>query len=124
MPEDKLTKVYEDGYIKLFCIKIMWSQSSTPRQKFYDTMKPIGLFDIDNVQIEYLNTIDEAIEKENKYKLIENVVSKNKWYEREIFTMWSNGESARGIHRKTKIALREVLRVIKDIKQQIINEYE
>jgi len=124
MPEDKLTKVYEDGYIKLFCIKIMWSQSSTPRQKFYDTMKPIGLFDIDNVQIEYLNTIDEAIEKENKYKLIENVVSKNKWYEREIFTMWSNGESARSIHRKTKIALREVLRVIKDIKQQIINEYE
>jgi hypothetical protein len=124
MPDDKLTKVYEDGYIKLFCIKIMWSQSSTPRQKFYDTMKPIGLFDIDNVQIEYLNTIDEAIEKENKYKLIENVVSKNKWYEREIFTMWSNGESARSIHRKTKIALREVLRVIKDIKQQIINEYE
>jgi hypothetical protein len=124
MPEDKLTKVYEDGYIKLFCIKIMWSQSSTPRQKFYDTMKPIGLFDIDNVQIEYLNTLEEAIEKENKYKLIENVVSKNKWYEREIFTMWSNGESARSIHRKTKIALREVLRVIKDIKQQIINEYE
>jgi len=124
MPEDKLTKVYEDGYIKLFCIKIMWSQSSTPRQKFYDTMKPIGLFDIDNVQIEYLNTIEDAIEKENKYKLIENVVSKNKWYEREIFTMWSNGESARSIHRKTKIALREVLRVIKDIKQQIINEYE
>jgi len=124
MPEDKLTKVYEDGYIKLFCIKIMWSQSSTPRQKFYDTMKPIGLFDIDNVQIEYLNTLDDAIEKENKYKLIENVVSKNKWYEREIFTMWSNGESARSIHRKTKIALREVLRVIKDIKQQIINEYE
>jgi hypothetical protein len=124
MPEDKLTKVYEDGYIKLFCIKIMWSQSSTPRQKFYDTMKPIGLFDIENVQIEYLNTIEDAIEKENKYKLIENVVSKNKWYEREIFTMWSNGESARSIHRKTKIALREVLRVIKDIKQQIINEYE
>jgi hypothetical protein len=124
MPDDKLTKVYEDGYIKLFCIKIMWSQSSTPRQKFYDTMKPIGLFDIDNVQIEYLNTLEEAIEKENKYKLIENVVSKNKWYEREIFTMWSNGESARSIHRKTKIALREVLRVIKDIKQQIINEYE
>ena len=124
MPSDKLTKVYEDGYIKLFCIKIMWSQSSTPRQKFYDTMKPIGLFDIDNVQIEYLNTLEDAIEKENKYKLIENVVSKNKWYEREIFTMWSNGESARSIHRKTKIALREVLRVIKDIKQQIINEYE
>jgi membrane-bound inhibitor of C-type lysozyme len=87
-------------------------------------MKPIGLFDIENVQIEYLNTIDEAIEKENKYKLIENVVSKNKWYEREIFTMWSNGESARSIHRKTKITLREVLRVIKDIKRQIINEYE
>jgi Mor family transcriptional regulator len=102
----------------------MWSQSSTPRQKFYDVMKPIGLFDIENVQIEYLNTIDDAIEKENKYKLIENVVSKNKWYEREIFTMWSNGESARSIHRKTKITLREVLRVIKDIKRQIINEYE
>ena len=58
MPEDKLTKVYNDGYIKLFCIKIMWSQSSTPRQKFYDIMKPIALFDIENVQIEYLNTID------------------------------------------------------------------
>ena len=124
MPDDKLTKVYNDGYIKLFCIKIMWSQSSTPRQKFYDVMKPIGLFDIENVQIEYLNTIDDAIEKENKYKLIENVVSKNKWYEREIFTMWSNGESARSIHRKTKITLREVLRVIKEIKRQIINDYE
>lgn len=123
MPEEKLVKLQNDGYLKLFCIKIMWSQSTQPRQEFFNLYKPIGLYDIQEINVKFEDTLYQVLDKEEKHRLIEKVVSKNHWYEREIFNRWASGESARSIHRQTKIALREVLRVIKSIKEQIKNEY-
>ena len=70
-----------------------------------------------------MNLTDDKITKEMQLNTIEKVVNKNNWYEREIFTQWASGSSAREIHRQTKISLREVLRVIKEVKEQIRNEY-
>lgn len=124
MREDKLVKLYNDGYLKLFCIKVMWKQSTAPRQEFYKQVKTTGDFDVYEIDLMSNETIDEVIEKENKLNTIEKVVSLNQWYEREIFNQWANGESARSIHRKTKISLREILKVIKNVKNQINKVYE
>lgn len=119
MSEEKLLKLHNEGYLKLFCIKVMWKQSTAPRQQFFKQVQSCALYDVDSFEIEFKDTLNDSIEKEMKLQSIEKIVAQNRWYEREIFTMWANGESARSIHRQTKISLREVLKVIKNIKQQI-----
>ena len=119
MSEEKLLKIYNEGYLKLFCIKVMWKQSTSPRQQFFKQVQSCGLFDVDSFEIEFIDTLEEKIEQEQQLQRIEKIVGQNRWYEREIFRLWSSGESARSIHRQTKISLREVLNVIKTIKRQI-----
>ncbi len=42
------------------------------------------------------------------------------YVEKELFKMWCSGMSARAIHRKTDISVREVLRVVKLMKERCI----
>ena len=123
MPESKLIDLQNNGYLKYFCIKVMFNQTNSPRQAFNKLFASIGEYDVYDLELEAKSTIDDKITKEIQLTTIEKVVNKNNWYEREIFSQWSNGSSAREIHRQTKISLREVLRVIKEVKEQIKNEY-
>lgn len=123
MPESKLIDLQNNGYIKYFCIKVMFNQTNSPRQAFNKLFASIGEYDVYDLELEAKSTLDDKITKEIQLTTIEKVVNKNNWYEREIFSQWSNGSSAREIHRQTKISLREVLRVIKEVKEQIRNEY-
>ena len=123
MPDYKLIDLQKNGYLKYFCVKVMFNQTKSPRQAFNRLFATIGEYDVHSLDLVETNSVEDKITKENQLTTIEKVVSKNQWYEREIFTQWSNGNSARSIHRQTKISLREVLRVIKEIKEQIQNEY-
>lgn len=123
MPENKLIDLQNNGYLKYFCIKVMFNQTNSPRQAFNKLFATIGEYDVYDLELEAKSTLDDKITKEIQLTTIEKVVNKNNWYEREIFSQWSNGSSAREIHRQTKISLREVLRVIKEVKKQIKNEY-
>jgi hypothetical protein len=123
MPEYKLIDLQKNGYLKYFCVKVMFNQTKSPRQAFNRLFATIGEYDVHTLDLVEINNLDDKIIKENQLNTIEKVVNQNQWYEREIFTQWANGNSARSIHRQTKISLREVLRVIKEIKQQINNEY-
>jgi hypothetical protein len=123
MPDYKLIDLQKNGYLKYFCVKVMFNQTKSPRQAFNRLFATIGEYDVHSLDLVETNSVEDKITKENQLTTIENVVSKNQWYEREIFTQWATGNSARSIHRQTKISLREVLRVIKEIKEQIQNEY-
>jgi hypothetical protein len=59
----------------------------------------------------------EGIELERINK-INQVTESAYFYERELFKLWCSGMSARAIHRKTDISVREVLRVIKLMKDR------
>ena len=124
MPDYKLIDLNKNGYLKYFCVKVMFNQTKSPRQSFNRLFATIGEYDVYSLDLVEVDSLEDKITKENQLQTIENVVSKNQWYEREIFTQWASGNSARNIHRQTKISLREVLRVIKEIKEQINNEYE
>lgn len=123
MPDYKLIDLQNNGYLKYFCIKVMFNQTNSPRQAFNKLFATIGEYDVHSLDLQEINSLDDKITKEIQLTTIEKVVNKNNWYEREIFSQWSNGSSAREIHRQTKISLREVLRVIKEVKEQIRNEY-
>ena len=79
-------------------------------------------------EVEDTIAVDESIStkeiEEIKYEVIESTVSNLYWYDRKIFELWSQGFSARKIHRETKISVNEVLRVIKKVKQQILDNYD
>ena len=124
MPENKIIDLQNNGYLKYFCVKVMFNQTKSPRQEFNKLFSTIGEYDVNEIELESTDNLEYKITQEKQLNLIENVVSNNHWYEREIFTRWSNGESARSIHRQTKIALREILRVIKQVKKQINDEYK
>jgi hypothetical protein len=63
----------------------------------------------------------EGIELERINK-INQVTESAYFYERELFKLWCSGMSARAIHRKTDISVREVLRVIKLMKERCITK--
>jgi hypothetical protein len=63
----------------------------------------------------------EGIELERINK-INQVTESAYFYERELFKLWCSGMSARAIHRKTDISVREVLRVIKLMKERCIQK--
>jgi hypothetical protein len=63
----------------------------------------------------------EGIELQRINK-INQVTESAYFYERELFKLWCSGMSARAIHRKTDISVREVLRVIKLMKERCITK--
>ena len=88
----------------------------------FDKHRIFGLESDNKEEIDETDYTDKFI-KEIRYNCIEKVLNETYWYERQIFEMWFKGNSARSIHRKTKIAVNEVLRVVKKVKQDILNEY-
>jgi hypothetical protein len=60
---------------------------------------------------------EEQIES-NRINKINQVTETAYFYERELFKLWCSGMSARAIHRQTDISVREVLRVIKLMKER------
>jgi hypothetical protein len=60
---------------------------------------------------------DEQIEQKRINK-INQVTEEAYFYERELFKLWCSGMSARAIHRQTDISVREILRVVKLMKER------
>jgi hypothetical protein len=58
----------------------------------------------------------------NRINKINQVTESAYFYERELFKLWCSGMSARAIHRQTDISVREVLRVIKIMKERCIQK--
>lgn len=119
-PDDYIEKIYNDGYIQFWTVRMLYLCINGNRHPFahnriYDqwTMEEVDLLDDTEPLLE--REEDEQIEIDRINKI--NQVTKNAYfYEREIFKMWCSGLSARAIHRQTDISVREVLRVVKLMK--------
>jgi len=121
-------KLHRDGYLQWWAIKVLHTAIHGNRHPFqanriYDNYDVYELHITSGVE-------DHLVDEENyqdelkKIKSYDTTIEESHWYERELFKMWLDGNSARAIHRKTGISVREVLRVIKLMKEQIINRYE
>ena len=135
MPESKLIHVHNEGYLQIFCYKIMKNQTNGKSQKFHKQIKlqsDIDVFELEESMSELKKYLVEEIDErdfeeeseiyDNKVETVQRVLNANKWYERKIFELWSEGNSARKISRDTGISVREILRVIKFMKEQMINQ--
>jgi DNA-directed RNA polymerase specialized sigma24 family protein len=120
-PSKQIEEIYEGGYIRFYVVRLLYNAIHGKCSPF-DKNRLWNYEEVCDIQ-EDEDHSEIILLREKKYNSIEKVVAQLYWYDREIFTMWQNGNSARAIHRQTKISINEVLRVIKKVKQLINDEY-
>lgn len=121
-PDEQIEKIYKDGYIQFWTIRLLYLAVNGNRHPFthsriydnYDVYE-LDLPNEDDFFEEREET--EAIEL-NRINKLNQVTDDAYFYERELFKLWCSGMSARAIHRKTDISVREVLRVVKIMKER------
>lgn len=125
-PDEQIEKIYADGYIQFWTIRLLYLAINGNRHPFgnsriydqYDVYE-LDIAEEDDLLLEREET--EQIEL-NRINKINQVTESAYFYERELFKLWCSGMSARAIHRQTDISVREVLRVIKIMKERCIQK--
>jgi len=125
-PDEQIEKIYADGYIQFWTIRLLYLAINGNRHPFgnsriYDqyNVYELDIAEEDDILLEREET--EQIEL-NRINKINQVTESAYFYERELFKLWCSGMSARAIHRQTDISVREVLRVIKIMKERCIQK--
>ncbi len=123
-PDAQIEQIYKDGAIQFWSIKMLYLAIHGNRHPFTSSR----IYDQDNVYLLEL-PIEEELDREeneiieyNKIVKIKKTTEDAYFYERELFKMWCSGMSARAIHRKTHISVREILRVIDLMKKRCLEK--
>lgn len=121
-PDDQIEKIYKDGYIQFWTIRLLYLAVNGNRHPFthsriYDQYDVYNLDLPSEVDLFEEREEEEAIEL-NRINKINKITDDAYFYERELFKLWCSGQSARAIHRQTDISVREILRVVKIMKER------
>ena len=121
-PDEQIEKIYNDGYIQFWTIRLLYLCVNGNRHPFgqsriYDHYDVYDLHIYEEPDLLLEREAAEQIEQD-RINQINQVTETAYFYEREVFKLWCSGMSARAIHRKTDISVREVLRVIKLMKER------
>lgn len=125
-PDEQIEKIYRDGYIQFWTIRLLYLAINGNRHPFGNSR----IYDnYDVYELDFAEEPDLLLERQEKESIelerinkINQVTESAYFYEKELFKMWCSGMSARAIHRKTDISVREVLRVIKLMKERCITK--
>ena len=120
--EEQIEKIYNDGYIQFWTIRLLYLCVNGNRHPFgqsriYDHYDVYDLHIFEEPDLLLEREAEEQIE-EKRINQIKQVTETAYFYEREVFKLWCSGMSARAIYRQTNISVREVLRVIKLMKER------
>lgn len=121
-PDEQIEKIYRDGYIQFWTIRLLYLAINGNRHPFgnsriYDQQDIYELNIADECYL-LLEREEEELIEQKRINKINEVTESAYYYEKELFKMWCGGMSARAIHRKTDISVREVLRVVKLMKER------
>lgn len=121
-PDEYVEKLHREGYLQFWSIRTLYLCINGNRHPFGESR----IYDqYDVYELDFPDEPDILFEREQEEQLeqyrinrINEVTESAYFYERELFKLWCSGMSARAIHRKTDISVREVLRVIKLMKER------
>ena len=121
-PDEQIEKIYNDGYIQFWTIRLLYLCINGNRHPFgesriYDSLDVYDLNLSQEPDLLFEREEEELIEQKRINK-INQVTEEAYFYERELFKLWCSGMSARAIHRQTDISVREILRVVKLMKER------
>ena len=111
MPETKLVKIYNDGYLEFYIFKIISSllHSQTKRQSKLCDIESIS------VHISEENAIDARIELSNVKKVLDDEY----WYDRRIFELYLQEGSYRKVQKLTGIGYNSVQDTVLKIRKAL-----
>lgn len=108
MEEDRLLKMFNDGYLKYFIVRTILNMAKSDRSNFARTFRKVYAEVEDNCQVEeYDDSLNLKL-----YRAMDVL----HWYEKEIFKLYSESGNLLQISRETKIPYRSLLKTIKKVK--------
>lgn len=121
-------KLHNDGYLQWWAIKVLHTAINGNRHPFqqnriYDSVD-VYECNLQSDDKDHLVEEEDYEQERSKIRAYDFIIESSHWYERELFKMWLDGNSARSLHRKTGISVREILRVVKLMKQLVQEQYE
>lgn len=108
MDEERLFKMYSDGYIKFFIVRTILNMAKSDRSNFSRTFRKVYS------EIEDRYCVEEYDDSIN-LKLTRSMEILH-WYEKEIFKLYAESGNLLQISRETKIPYRSLLKTIKKVK--------
>ena len=108
MDEERLFKMYSDGYIKFFIVRTILNMAKSDRSNFARTFRKVYS------EIEDRYCVEEYDDSIN-VKLARSMEILH-WYEKEIFKLYAESGNLLQISRETKIPYRSLLKTIKKVK--------
>jgi len=111
MPETKLVKIYNDGYLEFYIFKIISSllHSQTKRQSKLCDIESIS------VHISEENAIDARIELSNVKKVLEAQY----WYDKKIFELYLQEGSYRKVQKVTGIGYNSIEDTVRKVRKAL-----
>jgi len=125
MPDDKLTKLYQDKlYFKYYIIRTIyntWFSRTSPFARKYSRDRKTEEFTDD---IEVVN--DEIYNYESDLKLakLERELNKMSWYDRRLFYEYLEAGSCRKLAEKTGIHFTSIYKTVKKVKEILKNSVD
>lgn len=124
-PAEEIIKVYSNGYIKYYSVKIM---GRIFRGRGLGSVNGFAKFLPSNCPAPE-NIPDEPHEQREPFDTIlaqrieQEVLDSGYWYDVKLYQMWKGGKSMRSIYQETGIDFREVSAAIRRIKHEMQQKY-
>lgn len=108
MDEERLLKMYKDGYLKYFVVRTIVNMAKSDRSNFARTFRRVyeEVGDLGSVE-----PYDESLT--DKLTASMGILH---WYEKEIFRLWAECGNLLQVSRDTKIPYRSLLKTIKKVR--------
>ena len=111
MDEDRLLKMYKDGYLKYFVVRTIVNMAKSDRSNFARTFRKVyeEVGDLGSVE-PYDDSINVKLNKSMEVL---------HWYEEQIFKLYAESGNLLQVSRDTKIPYRSLLKTVKKVKTLI-----
>jgi adenylate kinase family enzyme len=108
MDEERLLKMYKDGYLKYFVVRTIVNMAKSDRSNFARTFRKVyeEVGDLGSVE-PYDDSITEKLNKSMEVL---------HWYEEQIFKLYAESGNLLQVSRDTKIPYRSLLKTVKKVK--------
>jgi hypothetical protein len=108
MDEDRLLKMYKDGYLKYFVVRTIVNMAKSDRSNFARTFRKVyeEVGDLGSVE-PYDDSINVKLNKSMEVL---------HWYEEQIFKLYAESGNLLQVSRDTKIPYRSLLKTVKKVK--------
>lgn len=115
-PEEKLMRMYEEGWIKFFLVRTMLNMIKSDRSTFHKLFRA-NFSEFMDWHSKATTEVFEA--KEDTLKCVTEALDGLAWYEREVLKLYAEKRNIVQISRETKIPYRSIFKTIQNARRKM-----